>query len=92
MDEWGSGGAHFAVSDSGMLVYAAGGIWESPPVEMVLMDERGGTEPMPGCDRPMASPQGRFSPDGRQYAFIEKARSGLVWVFDLQRQTYRCPV
>jgi serine/threonine-protein kinase len=84
-----SGAAQFTVADSGLLVYASGGTFEFPPIEMVLLDEAGRAEPLPGFDKPEVSPQGRFSPDGRQYAFVERARSGLIWLFDVQRQTYR---
>jgi serine/threonine-protein kinase len=79
----------FTLSDSGLLAYASGGIFEDTPIELVLVDESGLTEPLPGFDRPLVSPQLHFSPDGRQLAFTEQNRSGLLWLFDVERQTYR---
>ena len=37
----------FGVSDSGLLVYARAGLFELPPVRLVLLDETGRTEPLP---------------------------------------------
>ncbi len=86
---WNSGAAQFTASDSGSLAYAAGGIFPDSPVELLLVDETGRTEPLPGFDRPLVSPQLSFSPDGRLLAFNEQERSGLLWLFDLERQTFR---
>jgi Tol biopolymer transport system component len=83
-----SGAGQFAVSDSGLLVYASGGIFEEPPIELLLLDEAGHSEPLPGFDRPLAGSQLQFSPDGRQLAFVERGRSGLLWLFDVERQTF----
>jgi dipeptidyl aminopeptidase/acylaminoacyl peptidase len=58
-------------------------------VELLLVDEKGHNEPLPGFDRPLVSPQLRFSPDGRLLAFNEQERTGLLWLFDVERQTYR---
>ena len=58
-------------------------------MELLLLDETGRTEPLPGFDRPLVSPQLSFSPDGRLLAFNEQARTGLLWLFDVRRQTYR---
>jgi serine/threonine protein kinase len=84
-----SGAAQFAVSDSGLLAWAPGGIVEDTPNELLLVDEAGRTELLPGFDRPLVSPQLHFSPDGRQLAFVEQQRSGLLWLFDVERHTYR---
>jgi serine/threonine-protein kinase len=84
-----SAAAQFAVSDSGLLVYAPGGIFAPLPVDLLLVDETGRADPLPGFDRPLVSPQCRYSPDGRQLAFVEQDRNGLFWLFDLERQTYR---
>ena len=86
---WNSGAAQLALSDSGLLVYASGGIHEDTPIDLVLVDEAGRAAPLPGFDRPLISPQLQFSPDGRLLAFPERARSGLLWLFDIERQTYR---
>ena len=84
-----TGAAQFTVSDSGLLAYAAGGIFPDTPVELLLLDETGRTTSLPGFDRPLVSPQLSFSPDGRLLAFNEQERTGLLWIFDVQRQTYR---
>jgi serine/threonine-protein kinase len=85
-----SGAGQFAVSDSGLLVYAPGGIPSSDRQrELVLLDETGRAEPLPGFDRETVSPNLRFSPDGRQLAFTEEGTRDLVGLFDVERQTYR---
>jgi Tol biopolymer transport system component len=88
-DMYNSGAGQVAVSDSGLMVYAPGGILEPPPIELLLVDEGGRAEPFAGFDKPLVSPQMRYSPDGRQLAFVEQARSGLLWLFDVERHTYR---
>jgi hypothetical protein len=84
-----SGAGQFAVSDSGLLVYAPGGVFKDVPIDLVLLDEAGRAEPLPGFDKPLATNHVHFSPDGRQLVFVERAISGLFWVFDLERQTFR---
>ena len=84
-----SGAAQFAVSAAGLLVYATGGFLNDPPAEPFLVDRGGRAEPLAGFDKPKISSQVHFSPDGRQVAFCERARSGLAWVFDVERQTHR---
>src|SRR5262249_26286920 len=84
-----SAAAQFTVSGSGLLAYASGGMFPDTPIELLLVDEKGHTEPLPGFDRPLAASQLSFSPDGRLLAFVEQERSGLPWLFDLERQTYR---
>jgi serine/threonine protein kinase/Tol biopolymer transport system component len=84
-----SGAAQFAASDTGVLVYAAGDVHPVTPTELLLVDEAGRAEPLAGFDRPLVSPQVRYSPDGRQLAFVEQARSGLLWLFDVERHTYQ---
>jgi Tol biopolymer transport system component len=88
-DPLNSGAGQFAVSDAGLLAYAPGSIVADTPIELLLVDEDGRTDPLPGFDRPLVSPQLHFSPDGRYLAFTEQHRSGLLWLFDVERQTYR---
>ena len=83
------GAAQYAVSDSGLLAYASGGMFPDAPVELLLVDEKGRTEPLPGFDRPLVSPQLSFSPDGRLMAFNDQERTGRIWLFDVERHTYR---
>jgi serine/threonine protein kinase len=84
----GSGVAQLASSESGLLVYASGGVFDDPPVELFLVDEGGHAVPLPGFDRPLASPQMRFSPDGRRLASIDRGPTGLLWLFDVDRHTF----
>jgi Tol biopolymer transport system component len=84
-----SGAGQFAVSEAGILVYAPGGIGSDIPIELLLVDETSRAEPLPGFDKPLVSPQMRYSPDGHQLAFVEQATSGLLWLFDVDRHTYR---
>jgi serine/threonine-protein kinase len=86
---WNSGAGQYAVADSGLMIFASGGIYDDPPAELVLVDQSGRVEPLRGFDKPLATSQARFSPDGRQIVFVEKARSGLLWLFDIERQTQR---
>src|SRR5439155_24430340 len=73
----------------GLLVYAAGGFFSDIPVKLVVLDEAGRAEPLPGFDQPSVAPHGQFSPDGRQFAFSERGRTGLLRLFDVQRHTVR---
>jgi len=84
-----SGAAQLTVSSSGLLVYAPGGIQQDGRSDLVLVDGAGRVVPLPGFDKPLVNGQLRFSPDGRHVAFAEKASSGLLWLFDLERQTHR---
>jgi len=84
-----SGAAQFVVSSSGLLVYAEGGMYQDPPNELVFVDREGHQEPVPGLDRPLVTGQVRFSPDGRFFAFDEKAIAGPLWLYDIERRSYR---
>jgi Tol biopolymer transport system component len=84
-----SAAAQLAVSASGLVVYAPGGIFEDPPGELVFVDEAGRVEPVPGFEKPLVSANCRLSPDGRRIAFVERGRSGLLWLFDVERRTHR---
>jgi eukaryotic-like serine/threonine-protein kinase len=84
-----TGAGQFVTSSSGLLAYVAGGPFEFPAVELVLVDTAGHAERLPGFDKPAVSAQSQFSPDGRLLAFVEQARSGLLWLFDVERKTYR---
>jgi serine/threonine-protein kinase len=84
-----SGAAHLAFSSSGLLAYVRGGVFAEPPAEFVLAGPGGGVEPLAGFDRPLCTGQHRFSPEGRRLAFVERSASGLLWLFDVERQTQR---
>jgi eukaryotic-like serine/threonine-protein kinase len=84
-----SGPGQFAVARTGLLAYVPGGVYEEPRVDLVLVDEAGRSERVAGFDRPLVASQGRFSPDGKRIAYVERAVSGRVWVFDVERGTHR---
>jgi serine/threonine-protein kinase len=59
------------------------------PNELVFVDRAGRATPVPGFDKPLTTGQARFSPAGRRIAFVEKAISGRLWLFDVERKTHR---
>jgi eukaryotic-like serine/threonine-protein kinase len=77
----------FAVSQSGHLLYATGGIMPSRTGVLMWVDRRGRAEPVKSI------PEGRYlfpkiSPDGERVAMEVRApasRTGDVWVYDLAR-------
>jgi Tol biopolymer transport system component len=84
----GVGGANFAVSDIGTLVYLAGqGVGNEAP--MVWLDRTGRTVPLRTTPADWGGP--RFSPDGTRLAMdIMGAAGGVsreVWVYDWMRDT-----
>jgi len=83
-----SGAGQLAVSPSGLLAYVPGSTYIDAPAEFVLVSARS-VEPLADFDRPLCTGWHRFSPDGRQLAFVERAKNGLVWLFDVERRTYR---
>jgi serine/threonine-protein kinase len=79
------GGAHFAVSDTGTLVYLEGQAG-TPRYELVLSDRRGAVTPFMGERQTYVEP--RFSPDGRRLAVeIITGSSSDSWVYDIERGT-----
>ncbi len=75
----------FSLSDSGWLVYAAGGIDPDPQNSLVWVDQKGRAEPIASFKAPFFAP--RLSPDGQRIAYITIAREIRVWVYDLNRGT-----
>jgi len=77
----------FAVSTSGTLVYASGGISPNRESTLVWVDRKGAAQPLP------ASPTGSFvelrlSPDGQKIAISVRGqgtRNSDIWVYDVQR-------
>jgi eukaryotic-like serine/threonine-protein kinase len=84
-DETGAG--QFAISASGTLVYAAGGISPNLLRSMVWLDRHGANPPQPvGAAGPFIYP--RVSPDGRRIAVEAKrgtSRSTDLWIYDVSR-------
>jgi serine/threonine-protein kinase len=81
-----SGAGLFAVSDSGTLVYAPGGMAPDARRKFFWIDRLGRIEPLP------ALPKGalkfpRVSPDGRLLAFSTGGMNSSLWVHDFARET-----
>jgi serine/threonine-protein kinase len=81
----GTGGANFAVSDTGTLVYVAGqGLGSEAP--LMWLDRTGKTGPLRTTPADWSNP--RFSPDGTRLAMDIAAPGGAsVWVYDWVRDT-----
>ncbi len=80
----GGEGAHYAVSDSGQLVYVPGNVRRYER-QLVWVDRNGGVEavPLPARDYSTVA----LSPDGRQAAVqIEEGTAG-IWIYDFSRAT-----
>ena len=80
----GGEGAHYAVSDSGQLVYVPGNVRRYER-QLVWVNRNGGAEavPLPARDYSTVA----LSPDGRQAAVqIEEGTAGL-WIYDFPRAT-----
>jgi serine/threonine-protein kinase len=82
----GTGGANFAVSDSGTLVYLRGPE-DGLDAPVVWMDRTGNTTPLRPTPTNWSNP--RFSPDGTRLAMDVQAAGGLpaIWVYDWARDT-----
>ncbi len=77
----GPGSVYFAVADTGTVVYMP-----ALPNEhsLVLVDRQGREQPLPL--QPGAFSEPRFSPDGRQIAYVLADQTD-IWVHDLDRGT-----
>ena len=77
----------FAVSDSGTLVYAAGGVYAMHRTTLVFVDRKGGEQPVAGSvPRMYLNP--RFSHDGQKIAVEAKTEVNEgtdIWVYDVAR-------
>ncbi len=79
-----NGGAGYAVSGNGTLLYAAGGM-HMPERSLVWVDRHGAASPVTGIKRPFASPQ--LSPDGKRIALVVEAETYDIWVLDTERDS-----
>ncbi len=79
-----NGGAGYAVSGNGTLLYAAGGML-LPDRSLVWVDRRGEKTPATKIKRPFSAPN--ISPDGKRVALTVEAETYDVWVLDLERDT-----
>ena len=77
----GSGAASFVISETGTLVYVAGGFERT----LWLVDRDGGGVQIPVASQGYKSP--RFSPDGTRVAVLVDPRPSGLWMVDLERAT-----
>jgi serine/threonine-protein kinase len=80
-----SGGAEYAVTESGMLAYVPGNA--SPPIRtLVWVDRTGLAKTIPASQKVYASP--RLSPDGRLLA-VQVTEMGVpdIWIYEFARNT-----
>jgi Tol biopolymer transport system component len=83
-----SGGANYAVSRPGTLVYMPGTAAETPIRALVWVDRKGHEEPITAPLRAYGPP--RLSPDGTRVAMsIVDQGNSEVWVWDFARETLR---
>ena len=83
-------GAHFAVSDTGTLIYRRASarrferrlVWIDPKT---AGNPSGGLDPLPVPNRPYTDPM--ISPDGRYAAFTNIGPVETIWVHDFSRNT-----
>ena len=82
---WNTAAGQFSISDSGWLVYAAGGITPDRRNTLLWMDRAGSSEPAAAFSAPFFAP--RLSPDGRRIAYLALGKEAVGWVYDLERRT-----
>ena len=75
----------FGISDTGSLIYAAGGIVPDRKNSLVWVDQRGTERPAMALQFPFIAP--RISPDGQRIAYATMGRESQVYVYDLVRGT-----
>ena len=81
-----SGAMHFAVADTGSLVYVPGAAGGGNVVALTWVDRDGNQESLPALPRAYDHP--RVSPDGTRVAVdIADGNNTNVWVWDLERET-----
>jgi eukaryotic-like serine/threonine-protein kinase len=78
-----SGAGQFAISDSGSLAYATGGVFPQNRWNLVWVDRTGQLENLPVPAGAYAAPQ--LSPDGRQIAYHTTSDDWDIWTYDVPR-------
>src|SRR5262249_15849907 len=78
-----TGAGQFAVSDSGSLVYATGGVYPQDRWSLVWVDRTGGAEALRVAPGSSLAP--RLSPDGRRVAFNSSTGDWDLWTYDVPR-------
>jgi serine/threonine-protein kinase len=80
-----TGAGQFGISDTGSLIYAAGGFVPDTKDSLVWVDQRGIEQPAATLQFPFYAP--RLSPDGQRIAYVTPRRGWQVYVYDLGRGT-----
>jgi len=80
-----TGAGQYGISDSGSLIYAAGGVLPDLKNSLVWVDQKGTEQPVTTLQFPFLGP--RLSPDGQRIAYTTAARDWQVWVYDIGRGT-----
>jgi len=78
--DFNTGAGQFSVSDSGELIYAAGGKPRDLQNSLVWVDQRG-EQPVTPLQFPFLAP--RLSPDGQRITYVTAGREWQVYVYDL---------
>ena len=78
-----TGAGQFAVSDSGSLVYASGGVYAQDRWSLVWVDRTGRSEALRVAPGSYLGP--RLSPDGRRVAFHSSTGDWDLWTYDVPR-------
>jgi serine/threonine-protein kinase len=78
-----TGAGQFAVSDSGSLVYASGGVYAQDRWSLVWVDRTGRSEALRVAPGTYLAP--RLSPDGRRVAFTSSTGDWDLWTYDVPR-------
>src|SRR5205823_6351155 len=81
----GIGGATYAISPTGFLVYAPAGSQIDPRRTLVWVDRQGHEESLGAPERAYIYP--RLSPDGTKVALDVRDQDSDIWVWSLARHT-----
>jgi eukaryotic-like serine/threonine-protein kinase len=82
---WNTGAGQFSVSNTGALIYAAGGILPESRNSLVWVDRSGTEQAVTPLQMPFFAP--RLSPDGQRITYVTLGRERQVYVYDLNTGT-----
>ncbi len=80
-----TGAGQFAVSESGSLAYATGGVFPQDRWSLLWMDRMDSQKSEPLRVAPGAYAAPRLSPDGTRVAFFSSTGDWDVWTYDVRR-------